>query len=223
LPTSVERTDETVEYIADEDRNPFGMQPPCDRFVPGYGDTAAHFHVIGDSPAVHGGLDTGIPFTDRPWSTDFFDALAEGGLVDHVDLAASKLKPGLTFLSYLHMCDPGEKAPIAANYDALEPFFDAELRAITAHVLLPVGARATAHVLDTYTARQATDIDMDAIHATEIRGSGWLVVPIKDPSEWIADDAERLVDGLSALKQQDYRQTSDLGRFLAGDESYLVR
>lgn len=212
-----------MNYIADEDRNPFGMQPPCDPFVPGYGDTAAHFHVIGDSPAVHGGLDTGIPFTDRPWSIDFFDALGQVELVERVDLDAAVLEPGLTFFSYLHMCDPREQVPTADDYEALEPFFDAELRAITAHVLLPVGARATEHVLDTYTARPAADIDMDAVHATEIRGSGWLIFPIKDPSEWNADDAEQLVEGLSALKQRDYRQTSDLGRFLAGDESYLVR
>ncbi len=223
LLPSAEQQDETVDYFADEDRNPFGMQPPCDRFVPGYGDTAAHFHIIGDSPAVHGGLDTGIAFTDRPWSTDFFDALVRTELVERVDLAATVLEPGLTFFSYLHMCDSGESAPSAADYNELEPFFDAELRAITAHVLLPVGARATKHVLDTYTTRPATDIDMDTLHATEIRGSGWLISPIRDPSEWGADDAERLVDGLSALKQRDYRQTSDLGRFLAGDESYLVR
>ena len=212
-----------MDYIADDDRNPFGMTPPCDRFVPGYGDTGAHFHLVGDNPAVHGGLDTGIPFTDRPWSPEFFDALGRGGLIEHVDLAAGVLDPGQTFLSYLHMCDPDEKVLTDADYDALEPFFDAELRAITAHVLLPVGARATAHVLDTYTARPATDIDMDAVHATEIRGSGWLVFPIKDPSEWDANDAKRLVDGLASLKERDYRQTSDLGRFLAGDESYLVR
>lgn len=199
------------------------MQPPCNRFVPGYGDTAAHFHVIGDSPAVHGGLNTGIPFTDCPWSTDFFDALVQAELVEDVDLAADVLEPGLTFFSYLHMCDPGENSPSAADYDELELFFDAELRAITAHVLLPVGARATEHVFDTYTARPGTDIDMDTVHATEIRGAGWLILPIKDPSEWDGDDAERFVSRLSALKQRDYRQTSDLGRFLAGDESYLVR
>lgn len=229
-----------VDFIADTDRNPFGMEPPCEQYVPGYGDTGAHFHVVGDTPTVHGGLDTGIPFTDRPWTETFFDTLDRAGLVEQVDLTAGVLELDKTFLSYLHMCDPGEEAPTNADYAALEPFFDAELRAITAHVLLPVGARATAHVLDTYTARSSDGLDMEAIHATEIRGSGWLVLPIRDPAEWtdggsrndgsqdssdslFVGDAERLVDALQTLQERDYRRTSDLGRFLADDESYLVR
>ena len=209
-----------MDFVADSKHNPFGMDPPCDRFVPGYGDTDAHFHVVGANPATHGGLDTGIPFTDRPWSPDFFDALAGAGLVE---LTEDGVETRRTFVSYLHMCDPGSDQPNAADYAALEPFFDAELRAITAHVLLPVGARATAHVLEHYTARAADSLDMDAVHATEIRGSGWLVVPIKDPAEWTAGDADRLVDALATLQDSDYRRTSDLGRFLPDDDSYLVR
>ena len=102
-------------------------------------------------------------------------------------------------------------------------FFDAELRAITAHVLLPVGARATGHVLENYTARRAEGLDMDAVHATEIRGSGWLVVPLRDPAEWTDGDADRLATALRTLRQSDYRRISDLGRFLADDSPYLVR
>ena len=212
-----------MDFVAQSASNPFGMQPPCERFVPGYGDTGAHFHVVGDNPRVHGGLDTDIPFTDRSWSADFFETLARTGLVERADLDSGVLELGPTFLSYLHLCDPGETAPTAADYGALEPFFDAELRAITAHVLLPVGARATAHVLETYTARSSEQRDIDTIHATEIRGSGWLVVPIKDPAEWETGDADRLLEALVALQQSDYRRTSDLGRFLPDDESYLVR
>jgi len=40
------------------------MDLPCERFVPGYGDTRAHFHVVGDHPGVHGGLDAGVPDSD---------------------------------------------------------------------------------------------------------------------------------------------------------------
>jgi uracil-DNA glycosylase len=210
-----------VDFVADSKHNPFGMDPPCERFVPGYGDTGAHFHVVGDNPVAHGGLDTGTPFTDEPWSPAFFDALAHAGLVEWTD--DDTVETRRTFFSYLYMCEPGDGELTEADYAALEPFFDAELRAITAHVLLPVGGRATAHVLDNFTARSSDSLDMDALHGSEIRGSGWLVVPIKDPMEWTADDSDRLVDALRTLQQSDYRRTSDLGRFLPGDESYLVR
>jgi uracil-DNA glycosylase len=212
-----------VRFIADSDRNPFGMTPPCDRYVPGYGATDAHFHVVGDHPGVHGGLSTGIPFTDRPWSAAFFDALARAEFVRDVDLDSGRLVPGRTFFSYLHMC-AAEDTPSEADYDRMEPFFDAELRAITAHVLLPVGPRATEHVLRTFTAEDVADgIDMDARHGTRIQGAGWLVVPIVDPAEWGADGADRLAERLLALQESDYRQLSDLGRLADSDGSYFVR
>ena len=298
--------------VTDRVSNPFGMRPDCDRFVPGYGDANADFHVVGDHPGVHGGADTGVPFTneaglrlqralveagllrsagERPAvertflsylhtcvaESDpspaayadmerFFDAelraiaahpgvhggldtgvpftgTAAGGrlldaLVDAGLLVSAGDAPEVasTYLSYLHMCAPeghrldGDGSPTAASYDDMERFFDAELRAIAAHVLLPVGARATRHVLESYTAQaHKTAIDMDALHGREIRGSGWLVLPIKDPAEWApaADDrlgdAERLVDAVATLRSTDYRRESDLGRFIAGSDPYMVR
>lgn len=195
------------------------MEPDCPSFVPGYGDANAEFHVIGDHPGVHGGVDDGIPFTGNSWSSVFLAALADAGLLAEVDpIAADR-----TFLSYRHMCLP-EADPTAADYDDMDRFFDAELRAIAAHVLLPVGARATKHVLETYTARAwKTEIDMDALHAEELLGSGWLVVPIKEPTEWTDGDAERLVAALRELRSTDFRRESDLGRFIAGSDPYLVR
>ena len=40
------------------------MEPGCERLVPGYGDANADFHVIGDHSDVHGGVETGVPFTE---------------------------------------------------------------------------------------------------------------------------------------------------------------
>jgi len=210
-----------VEFVSETARNPFGVRPPCERFVPGYGDASADFHVIGDHPGVHGGRDSAIPFADEPWSATFFDALERGGLLAVTD---DELVTHHTFLSYLHMCDPGGTVPDADAYRELEPYFDAELRAITAHILLPVGARATEHVLANYTSKAVPDpLDMDALHGRELQGAGWLVVPIADPAEWGPDDADHLADRLAAILASDYRQTSDLGRFIAGDEPYFVR
>ena len=112
---------------------------------------------------------------------------------------------------------------VLADYADLEPLFDTELRAITAHVLLPVGERATRHVFANTTAEPTESIDMDALHAKEVLGSGWLVYPIKEPAEWTDDDEVALVDALTALLETDYRREADLGRFMPGEDPYLVR
>jgi len=220
------------------------MRPDCESFVPGYGDANADFHVIGDHPGVHGGVGTGVPFTGEPWSDALLSALAEGGLIAGFDdsAPADSVPDGSvsddsvpdgstpdpivadgTFFSYLHMC-VADGVPDEASYDDMERFFDAELRAIAAHVLLPVGARATAHVLREYTSRaHKTEIDMDALHAEELLGSGWLVLPVKDPAEWTAGDGDRLAAALREIRSTDFRRESDLGRFMAGSDPYFVR
>lgn len=204
--------------VTDRVSNPFGMRPPCERFVPGYGDANAHFHVIGDHPGVHGGAETGVPFTNDA-GRRLQRALRDAGL-----LRATGDEPEVerTYLSYLHTCVPTDE-PTDDDYADMEPFFDAELRAIAAHVLLPVGERAIRHVLETCTARETTDLDVGGLHATEMLGSGWLVMPIREPTAWASDDASSLVDAIHSLRETDYRRESDLGRFVAGSDPYLVR
>lgn len=200
------------------------MSPTCDEFVPGFGDADADFHVIGDHPGVHGGERTGIPFTGKQWSGRFFTALTNGGLVEQFDTETGEIGVRDAFFSYLHPCIPAAEHPDSASYAAMEPFFDAELRAITADVLLPVGTLATRTVLATYTARDpALADDMGALHASELRGSGWLVVPITEPSAWTDSEAQQLVDTLTDLRTRDYARIADLGRFLTGSEPYYVR
>jgi len=234
-----------VRNVTDRTSNPFGMTPPCDRYVPGYGDANADFHVVGDHPGVHGGATAtnggiahtddaessagtapepddgavGVPFTNEV-GRRLQRALAEVGLLESV---GSRPELHRTFFSYLHMCVV-EGTPDESAYREMERFFDAELRAIAAHVLLPVGERATRHVLENYTAkaRQVSD-DVETLHATEIVGSGFLVMPIAEPGEWSDDHHARLVEGLERLRSTDFRRESDLGRFVAGDEPYFVR
>lgn len=220
-----------MQNVTDRTSNPFGMRLPCEEScspdgpaaVFGYGDANATFHVVGDHPGVHGGRTTGVPFTGTPAAERLQGALHEVGLL------AGPYSDGPTvsncFLSYLHACcTPGDRTPTDAEYRDLERFFDAELRAITADVLLPVGGRAIRHVVGTYTSRdRALAADPAAAHATEVRGSGFLVVPVRDPAEWTPGDRERLVDRLDGVLASDYRQLSDLGRFLPGGDPYLVR
>jgi len=197
------------------------MRPDCERFVPGYGDANADFHVVGDHPKAHGGVDTRVPFTGTAAARRFQEALARAGLLAET---GAEPEPGSTFFSYLHTCVPDGATPTEASYANTERFLDTEVRAITAHVLLPVGERATRHVLEHYTAQaRKVTVEMERLHATEIRGSGWLVYPVRDPREWDDDDADTLVDALDRLRETDYRRESDLGRFLAGDDPYRVR
>ncbi len=212
-----------MEHVADRRRNPFGQKPPCERFVPGYGDVTADVHVVGDHPGVHGGLESGVPFTGKPWSQRFFGALESGGLLEDWDEQRGVPELRRTYLSYLHACEVRDGSPSSTEYARLEPFFDAELRAITAHVLVPVGETATSHVLSEYTARDDTVVTMAELHATEVRGSGWLVVPVAEPSTWADGEGAALAETLRSILHRDFQQTADLGRFLPGGEPYLVR
>jgi len=209
-----------VENVTDRTSNPFGMNPPRERVVPGYGDANADFHVVGDHPGVHGGERTGVPFTGTESAARFQRALSAAGLVTERgdDPAVENL-----FLSYVYMAVPADGGPTEREYGELEPFFDAELRAITAHVLLPVGERATGHVLEHYTAKPADSVDLDALHGEELLGAGFLVIPAKSPADWTDEDEETYVAALRDTLDHDYRRESDLGRFLTGPDPYRVR
>jgi len=198
--------------------NPFGFDPPCEPFVPGYGDANADFHVIGNHPGVHGGSESGIPFTGTPAAERLQEVLVAAGLLSKAGTPPTVEK---TYLSYLYMC--GDRVPSADDYDDHEPMLDTEIRAITSHVLLPVGEQATKYVFANMTPEPAEAVDMAELHATEVRGSGWLVYPITEPAEWTDADESALRDALKSLLATDYRQEAELGRFLPGDDVWRVR
>ena len=64
---------------------------------------------------------------------------------------------------------------------------------------------------------------MTDLHATEVRGSGWLVMPVAEPADWGPDDGDALKTALDRLQATDFRRESDLGRFIAGSDPYYVR
>jgi uracil-DNA glycosylase len=187
-----------VERVTDRVSNPFGMRAPAEPAVYGYGDVNADFHVVGADPWTHGGAGTGVPFTGCG------TARRLQGVLHDVGFAADPYSdaPGLSncYLSYLHL-SPGDPAD-------LERYVDAELRAINAHILLPVGDDALSYVLERFTTR-ARKLPHDAagLHAGEVRGRGFLVIPICEPADWTDGDAAALVDRLASILDGDYRQT----------------
>lgn len=217
--------------VATQLENPFGFRPPCPsrctddsdrRAVFGYGNANADFHVIGDHPRIHGGVETARPFVGSPNGETLLEALQQADMISRD--SSVEFNPRNCFFSYRYLCclDDSQQ-PTPAQYREFDQFFDAELRAIGAHVLLPVGESVTRHVLEEYTSiAHRVEIDMDNLHATELRGHGFLIMPIADPSEW-TDHDKRLADALDDLRSRDYRQTVDLGRFIPGGEPYYVR
>lgn len=217
-----------MENVTDRVSNPFGMRPPCPQecdgghtAVFGYGDANADFHVIGDHPGVHGGAESGVPFTDAVAGERVLDVLEAVELLEGRD----PLTPASCFLSYLYCCcGAAGETPTEEAYADFERFFDAELRGIAADVLLPVGGRATEHVLAEYTAKaHRISIDMARLHGQQIRGRGFIVLPMKGPTAWGGGDFDAIVEALSDLMATDYHQLVDLGRFLPDDDPYLVR
>ncbi len=204
-----------MKNVTQETSNPFGMRPPfergdagCVQAVFGYGDANADFHVIGDHPGVHGGAHSGIPFTETDTGEALQSVLRAVGFIEGPPDAPTLEN---CFLDYIHMCTlPGERVPTQEEYADLERFFDAELRAINAHILLPVGPTATEHVLREYTTQRrrfGPELDMATLHASQIRGRGFLVVPIQEPTAWKDGNRDRLIETLEAILASDYRQT----------------
>jgi len=218
-----------VENVTDRTHDPFGVTYPCEGAVGSYGDANADVHLIGDHPGVHG---DGLPFS-APAVAPLLAVLRSVGLIEEAATEGvndpgdghgeAPFVPRNLFCSYLCAC-PAAGTPSETTYARLEPSFDAELRAVAAPLLLPVGDRALAHVLAEYTSKARTlEADAAALHATEIPGRGFLVVPVRDPAEWTDGDADRLRERLAAVLATDYRRTADLGRFFPGDDAYLVR
>ena len=186
-----------MENVTDRVSNPFGMRPPSEPAVHGYGDPNADFHFIGESPEAHGGAETGVPFSAEG-ARRVHALLDDLGFVEEHE----PLRLRNAFMSYVRMTDPDD-------FDELERFFDAELRLVNAHILIPAGEEPTRHVIETYTAQgpKLADESLDELHATEVRGAGFLVVPALDPREWDDSDEEALCEKLDSILSSDYRQT----------------
>jgi uracil-DNA glycosylase len=202
---------EGVENVTTEVSNPFGIRYPGSA-VPGYGDANADVHVVGDHPGRHGGVATGVPFTDAVAGVRLQRVLHAAGLL----ATAYADRPAATdcFCSYVHpevwrpspAGAPGD--PDDASYADAERYLDAELRAVNAHVLVLVGDRALGYGLREHTAlADRLPADAAALHAEEVPGRGFLLVPVAEPSTWTPATERALRERLETVLGRDYRQT----------------
>jgi hypothetical protein len=71
-----------------------------------------------------------------------------------------------------------------------------------------VGDRPTRYLLREHTTQAHKLPDRAApLHATEVRGRGFLIVPVAEPSTWAPAEDLALRERLAALLESDYRQT----------------
>ncbi|MFB6206566.1 MAG: uracil-DNA glycosylase family protein [Haloglomus sp.] len=208
-----------MENVTTEVSNPFGIRYRG-LAVPGYGDANADVHVVGDHPGRHGGAATGVPFTGSVAGVRLQRVLYAVGLL--ADRYADHPDATNCFLSYAHPPVRGSDteessadadaspafAPDEADYVDAERYLDAELRAINAHILVLVGDRALAYGLREHTAlADRLPVDAAALHAQEVTGRGFLLVPVKEPTAWTPADEHALRNRLQTILSRDYRQT----------------
>jgi len=202
-----------VRNVTDRTSNPFGLRPPFDRSDPddrtavfGYGDANADFHVIGDYPGIHGGESTGVPFTETESGLAIQDVLRETGFA-----SGPRDEPVLEncFLSYVPCAASrtGRHRLPRGTLTSSDSSTPNSVRSTPTSSCRSEPRRPTRVLREYTTQRRRFDLEMGALHAAEIRGRGFMVVPIEDPAEWGDGDFAAIVSRLEALLASDYRQT----------------
>jgi uracil-DNA glycosylase family 4 len=205
-----------VDAHQEEFANPFHMDEGCtdcdalcetrERVVHGYGDVGAEFVFVGEAPGP--GADRhGVPFVG--------DAAGERlqGILG--DLGFSRSPPASTepdlqncFLTHLTRCRHPERAPEDEEVRTCEPFLNAELRMINPEMIVPVGERVLSALAIDYTTRAPDSFDIEAEHATTVRGRGFELLPMLPLGEQTDADTAAFVEHVREnVFGRDYRQT----------------
>ena len=197
-------------------RNPFNMDEACTncdalpetrtQVVHGYGDVGAEFLFVGDSPSRAADR-TGVPFTGDGAGERLQRILGELGF--------SRSPPDATepdlqnvFLTYLARCRHPDRPATEAEVTNCDPFLTAEIRMINPHIIVPIGERALRTLAVEYTTRPPESFDIEAAHATTIRGRGFELVPMRSLEAQTDADTDAFVEHVvENVFGRDYRQT----------------
>ena len=196
--------------------NPFGMDPDCENcpglcsvretVVHGYGDVGAEFLVVGERPTAAAEAN-GVPFTGAGGGERVQSIFADLGFVrSEPDVAEPDVQN--VFFTNLTRCRHPEREPTDEEIVTCEPFFNAEVRMINPQIIVPVGERVLEALAIEYTTRSPDSFDIEAEHATTIRGRGFELVPMRDPGTMTDAAANAFRDHLREnVLSRDYRQT----------------
>ncbi|WP_224449350.1 uracil-DNA glycosylase [Haloprofundus salilacus] len=196
--------------------NPFSMDEHCtncpalcetrEHLVHGYGDVGAEFVFVGEMPSA-GADEAGVPFVGD----------AAGERLQYVlgELGFSRSSPETTepdlqnvFLTNLTRCRHPDRGPNDEEIDTCEPYLNAEIRMINPEIIVPVGQRALEALAFDYTTRRVDSFDVDAEHATTIRGRGFELVPMVELDRQTDEQTEAFVEHVvENVFGRDYRQT----------------
>lgn len=203
---------------AQQDRlaNPFSMDEACtncpalcetrDTIVHGYGDVAAEFLFVGERPGP-GADETGVPFTGDPAGERLQYVLGELGF-SRSEPDAEEPRVQNAFLTNLTRCRHPERPPTDEEVANCEPYLNAEIRMINPQLIVPIGQRPLEALAIEYTTRAPDSFDVDAEHATTIRGRGFELVPMVELDRQTDAQTEAFVEHvLENVFSRDYRQT----------------
>lgn len=192
-------------------RNPFSMDEDCrncdelcetrTQVVHGYGDVTADVLFVGERPSASAD-DAGLPFAGS--DDGLLDVLERVGLCEPHTSGDPPLRNA--YLTLLTRCRHPDRRPSDEELTHCEPFLDAELRMINPELIVPVGQRALEAVAAEYTTERVDALDVRECHGERIRGRGFELVPLADPT----DDGTALdqwVEAFDAILESDYRQT----------------
>ncbi|MDZ5811266.1 uracil-DNA glycosylase [Halorubrum sp. AD140] len=199
-----------------EFRNPFGMDEACEncpelcaareRVVHGYGDVGAEFLVVGTRPTA-AAEENGVPFTGAGAGERVQSIFADLGFVRSSPDAAEPDVQNV-FFTNLTRCRHPEREPTDREVDTCEPFLNAEIRMINPQILVPVGERPLRELAIEYTTRRPDSFDVEAEHATTIRGRGFELVPMMEPDAMTEADVDAFREHVREnVLGRDYRQT----------------
>ncbi|MWV63992.1 uracil-DNA glycosylase [Halorubrum sp. JWXQ-INN 858] len=199
-----------------EFENPFAMDADCEncpelcgpreRVVHGYGDVGAEFLVVGTSPTAAAERH-GIPFTGPGGGERIQAVFGELGFVRSPPDAAEPDVQNV-FFTNLTRCRHPDREPTDREIETCEPFLNAEIRMINPQILVPVGERPLRALAVEYTTRRPESFDVEAEHATTIRGRGFEIVPMVAPDDLTDERAAAFVDHMHEnVLSRDYRQT----------------
>jgi len=205
-----------VDANQQEFRNPFGMDAACEncpglcdereRVVHGYGDVGAEFLVVGTRPTAAAEAN-GVPFTGADGGERVQSIFADLGFVRSPPDAAEPDVQNVFFTS-LTRCRHPDREPTDREVDTCEPYLNAEIRMINPQIIVPVGERPLRELAVEYTTRRPESFDVDAEHATTIRGRGFELVPMKEPAEMTDAEADAFREHMREnVLSRDYRQT----------------